>query len=162
MGIADRVCASNAGRMFSRGTLYILVALGGAGLALQMACNSRLRVATGSPVLATLISVVVTLISLTGVWASGVTPRGTLPAFSSVPIWAWGGGALAGYYLVASLVAIPRLGTAAVFSLVIAGQMITALVLDATGALGVAHIALNVKRVAGAALLLIGVVLLQK
>ena len=148
--------------MLSRLILFLLVALGGAGLTLQMAWNARLRTATGSPVLTTIISVVVTLVSLILVWISGATPRGSVPAFTSVPLWAWFGGVFAGYYLVASLIAIPRLGAAAVFSLVIAGQMITALVLDSTGAFGITQNALTLKRVVGVALLLGGTVLLQK
>ncbi len=148
--------------MFTRIILFLLVALGGAGLTIQMAWNSRLRAATGSPVLTTIISVVVTLISLVLVWASGATPRGSIPPFISLPKWAWFGGVFAGYYLVASLIAIPRLGAAAVFSLVIAGQMIAALILDSTGAFGMPHISLSTSRLLGAALLLIGVVLIQR
>jgi transporter family-2 protein len=68
----------------------------------------------------------------------------------------------AAYYLVASLIAIPRLGAAAVFSLVIAGQMIGALILDATGAFGVTQIGLSTSRIMGTALLLAGVILIQK
>src|SRR6185369_1078646 len=109
--------------MFNRLVLILMVALGGAGLAMQMAWNARLRTATGSPVLTTIISVVVTLVSLVAVWASGVTPRGSVPAFGAIPKWAWFGGIYAGFYLTASLVALPRIGAAAVFSLVIAGQM---------------------------------------
>src|SRR5262245_16889860 len=123
--------------MLTRLILYPLVALGGAALTLQMAWNSRLRSGTGSPVLTTLISVFVSLISLVVVWAIGFTPRGSIPPFNSLPRWAWFGGVLAVYYLVASLVAIPKIGAAAVFSLVIAGQMIGALILDSTGAFAV-------------------------
>lgn len=148
--------------MLIRIILFLVVALGGAGLTLQMAWNSRLREATASPVLATMISVLVTLVSLVVVWASGVTNRGTLPEFNSLPKWAWFGGALSAYYLVASLVAIPRLGVAAVFSLVIAGQMAAALILDSTGAFGVTQISLSPLRVLGAALLVVGVALIQK
>ena len=148
--------------MLSRLLLFVLVALGGAGLTLQMAWNARLRAATVSPVLATIISVVVTLVSLTAVWASGATDRGSIPALTSIPLWAWFGGVFAGFFLVASVVAIPRLGAAAVFSLVIAGQMLTALILDATGAFGVTQNALDMKRVLGVALLLGGAVLVQK
>ena len=78
------------------------------------------------------------------------------------PMWAWFGGLYAGFYLVASLIAIPRLGAAAVFSLVIAGQMFTALVLDSTGAFGVPQIDFSLKRAIGVLLLLGGVVLLQR
>ena len=148
--------------MIIRFILPLLVALGGAGLAMQAAWNARLRAATGSPVLTTIISVVVTLVSLILVWASGATARGSVPAFKSIPLWAWLGGLFAGFYLTASLIAIPRLGAAAVFSLVIAGQLIAALILDTTGAFGVPQIAFSAGRVLGVALLLAGVVLLQR
>ena len=146
----------------TRLVLFLLVALSGAGLTLQMAWNARLRTGTGSPILATLISVLVSLISLLVVWASGTAERGSIPPFNSLPKWAWLGGVLGVFYLVASLIAIPRLGAAAVFSLVIAGQMITAVVLDATGAFGVPQISVSTSRLLGAALLLIGVILIQK
>jgi bacterial/archaeal transporter family-2 protein len=148
--------------MWTRLAFFLLVALGGAGLTLQMAWNARLRTATASPVLTIIISLVVSLISLGLIWASGTTPRGSVPAFNSIPKWAWFGGVFAAYYLVASLIALPRLGTAAVFALVIAGQMIGALMLDATGAFGVPQISTNPTRILGAALLLVGVVLIQR
>jgi bacterial/archaeal transporter family-2 protein len=148
--------------MISRLILFLLVMLGGAGLALQMAWNSRLRYATDSAVLTTLISVCVTLAALILVWLSGLVNRGTLPSFNSLPLWAWCGGIFAAYYLVASLVAIPQLGVAAVFSLVIAGQMIAALALDQTGAFGLAQVALSPSRLLGAVLLVAGVILMQK
>ena len=148
--------------MFTRFLLFLLVALGGAGLTMQMAWNARLRTATGSPVLTTIISVTVTLLSLAPVWASGATGRGSVPAFDAVPKWAWFCGVLGAYYLVASVIAIPKLGAAAVFSLVIAGQMAAALLLDATGAFGLAQISLSPTRLAGAALLVMGVILIQK
>src|SRR5690349_17788367 len=114
--------------MITRLILALLVVLGGAGLTLQAAWNARLRTSTGSPVLTTLISVLVTLLSLALVWASGATERGSLPAFNALPAWAWFGGLFAAVYLVVSLVALPKLGAAAVFSLVIAGQMAAALI----------------------------------
>jgi transporter family-2 protein len=148
--------------MFNRPVLILMVALGGAGLAVQMAWNARLRTATDSPVLTTLISVLVTLASLVLVWASGATNRGTLPDFQSLPRWAWFGGVFAAYYLVASLIGIPKLGAASVFSLVIAGQMVGALALDSTGAFALAKIPLSPARVFGTILLLAGVILIQK
>ena len=102
--------------MLTRIALFLLVALGGAGLTTQMAWNARLRMATGSPILTTLISIFVSFISLASLWLSGIGNRGSIPAFSSVPKWAWFGGVFAVYYLVASLIAIPKLGAAAVFS----------------------------------------------
>jgi transporter family-2 protein len=148
--------------MLTRFVLFLFVALAGTGLTMQTAWNARLRIAAGSAVLTTMISVSVTLLSLTLWWVSGATGRGSVPAFNSVPKWAWFGGVIGAYYLVASLIAIPKLGAAAVFSLVIAGQMIGALVLDSMGAFGVTQISLSTSRVVGTALLLIGAVLIQK
>jgi transporter family-2 protein len=148
--------------MFTRFLFFLMVALGGAGLTIQMAWNARLRRSTGSPILTTLISLFVSLLSLALLWAVGVTNRGSIPAFDSLPKWAWFGGVFAAYYLMASLIAIPKLGAASVFSLVIAGQMVASLILDSTGAFGVSQIPLSASRVLGTALMLIGVILLQK
>ena len=147
--------------MVTRLILFLLVALGGAGLTLQAAWNARLRTSTTSPVLTAMISVLVTLLSLALVWASGATERGSLPAFNSLPYWAWFGGVFAAFYLVASLIAIPKLGAAVVFSLVIAGQMFAALILDSTGAFEVVQIPISLSRGLGTALLLLGVILIQ-
>jgi bacterial/archaeal transporter family-2 protein len=148
--------------MHSRAFLFLMVVLGGVGLALQMASNARLRVSTDSPVLTTIISVTVTLVCLTIVWALGGTAnRGTVPHLAALPWWAWIGGVFAAFYLVASLVAIPRLGVAVVFSLVISGQMLAALLLDHTGAFGLPQISANTTRLVGAAMLVFGAVLIQ-
>jgi transporter family-2 protein len=144
-------------RMATRLFLALLVALGGAGLTLQAAWNARLRIATASPVFTALISVLVTLVSLALVWASGA-----LPAFRSLPPWAWCGGLFAAAYLLASLIALPKLGAAAVFALVIAGQLLAALILDSTGAFEVVRIPLSLSRVLGMVIVLLGVILIQR
>src|SRR5690349_18353676 len=138
---------------------FLLVAFGGAALTVQAVWNTRLRSATGSPVLTTMISVLITIVCLALVWASGLTPRGSVPPFQSLPKWAWCGGICAAYYLVASLVALPKLGAAAVFCLVIAGQMIAAILLDSSGAFDIPKISLTPSRIVGTVLLLAGVVL---
>lgn len=148
--------------MLNRLLLFLLVALGGAGLAVQSTWNARLRLATGSPVLTTIVSLTVSLLALLLVWASGTTERGSLPTLNSVPAWAWLGGVFAAYYLVSSLVAIPKIGVASVFSLIIAGQVIMSLILDATGAFGVNQISLSSSRLLGTLLLLAGTILIQK
>ena len=147
--------------MVTRLILFLLVALGGAGLTLQAVWNARLRASTTSPVLTALVSVLVTLLSLALVWASRATERGALPAFTALPRWAWFGGVFAAVYLVVSLIALPKLGAAAVFSLVIAGQMIAALVVDSTGVFEAVQIPFSLPRGVGALLLLLGVVLIQ-
>jgi len=148
--------------MFARLVLFLLVAHGGVALTLQMAWNARLRTATGSAVFTTMISVFITLLLLVLVWASGMTNRGSFPAVRSVPLWGWFGGVCAAYYLVAALIAIPKLGAATVFSLVIAGQMAAAVILDSTGSFALPQVPISWSRVFGTALLILGVLLIQK
>ena len=112
--------------------------------------------------LTTIVSLIVSLVSLLLLWVSGTTERGSLPAFSSVPLWSWLGGVLAAYYLVSSLVAIPKIGVASVFSLIIAGQVIMSLILDATGMFEVTRISPSSSRILGTLLLLAGAILIQK
>ena len=62
---------------------------------------------------------------------------------------------------------VQRLGTttgraAAVFAIVVAGQMITALIVDTTGAFGVAPVGPTVSRVLGVGLVIAGAILLQR
>jgi len=148
--------------MVTRLILFLFVALGGVGLTIRMAWNARLRIGTGSPLLATIISICVSLTSLCLVWLSGTMQRGAIPPFNSLPKWAWFGGVFAAYYLLASVIAIPRLGAASVFSLVIAGQVLGAIILDTTGAFSVPELPLTPTRIVGTILLLTGVLLIQK
>jgi bacterial/archaeal transporter family-2 protein len=146
--------------MWTRLLLALLVAFTGAGLTLQIAWNARLRQATGSPLFTTIISVVVTLLVLLIAWA--VAPGGKLPAFNSVPRWAWCGGFFGALYLFLSLLAAPRLGASATFALIIAGQMIAAFILDVTGAFGMPRFESSYGRLAGIVLLLSGALLLLR
>src|SRR4051812_29061333 len=59
------------------------------------------------------------------------------------------------------LIALPKLGAAAVFSLVIAGQLIAALVVDSTGVFAAVQIPFSLPRGVGALLLLLGAILIQ-
>ena len=96
--------------MPTRFVCFLLVALGGADLILQMVWNARLRTATGSLVLATSRFIFVSLCALSWLWASGMIPCGSVSAFKSLPTWGWLGGIFAAYYFAVSLVAIPKSG----------------------------------------------------
>lgn len=143
-------------------SMILAVLLGGVVVSLQTAWNARMRVAVGNPVLSALLSVTVTFVLLTVIASSGLMGRGKLSGVSSAPWWAWGGGFAGAYFLVITLVALPRIGAALVVASLVLGQMAMALVLDATGWFGVPHIEPTPIRILGAALLVVGVVLLQR
>ena len=79
-----------------------------------------------------------------------------------MPIWAWFGGLLGAVYLTGTLFSVPTLGAASTIALIVFGQMTASLLLDQVGGLVAVPNALTLTRVAGAGLLLAGVVLITR
>jgi transporter family-2 protein len=143
--------------------LYVLlVMLAGTGIALQVAWNSRLRLGVESPVIAALVSLIVSALTLAPLAIGQVMGKPNLMQLSSIPPWAWCGGILGAFYLTASLVALPVLGAALVVTGIVSGQLLCALTLDTLGLFGVPRVPLSIYRILGAAFLILGVMLLQR
>jgi bacterial/archaeal transporter family-2 protein len=66
------------------------------------------------------------------------------------------GGVLGAYFVTMTIIAVPRLGTLAVMSIIIAGQLTTAALLDQYGMFGLRQIPLTPLRGVGIILLCIG------
>jgi bacterial/archaeal transporter family-2 protein len=75
--------------------------------------------------------------------------------------WAWSGGFFGAIYIAISILLVPRLGTAAFVALLVAGQMISSLIFDHYGLLGIAPRPADPSRLLGAVLLVGGVVLIR-
>jgi transporter family-2 protein len=139
----------------------LLVLFAGAMLALQAPTNVMLARAGGSPVLAALISFSVGTAALLVVWlASGNRPG--LSPFGALPWYAWLGGVYGAVYVAVAAFAAPRIGLASLITVGIAGQVIAALWLDHIGALGLQREPISWFRVAGALLVVVGVVLVRR
>lgn len=140
----------------------LLLVGGGVGLTLQAAVNGRLREAVGSPVLSALISFGVGIAALLLVLLTGALGRGRLTGLAAQPWWIWGGGLFGAFYVAAAAALVQRVGSGVLIACTVFGQLLAALVLDSQGWLGVPRAPLSLWRVAGAVLLLAGVLLLQK
>ena len=81
---------------------------------------------------------------------------------AAVPAWAWFGGLLGAAYVAATTVLGPRLGAAAVLALTLAGQMVAALLVDHYGVIGFPQSPVTPVRLLGAALLVVGVLLIMR
>ena len=77
------------------------------------------------------------------------------------PWWLWVGGVLGALYVAGAAALTPRLGAAGFLVLVVAGQIITAVLADHFGVMGLAGKPLNLARLAGVVLILCGVLLVQ-
>jgi len=77
------------------------------------------------------------------------------------PWWVWLGGALGAFYVVGSIVAAPKLGAATLIGLVVAGQSLASLVVDHFGWVGFETKHVTPGRLAGMALVGVGVALVR-
>jgi transporter family-2 protein len=73
----------------------------------------------------------------------------------------WTGGIFGAIYIAISIFLLPRLGAATAIALIVTGQMIGSLAFDHFGLLGVPEHPANLIRLTGAALLVLGVVLIR-
>lgn len=98
--------------------------------------------------------------ALVAIAARAPLPNGSVAA--RVPCWAWTGGMFGAVFIGLSIVLIPRLGSATFVALLIAGQMVTAIAFDHFGVLELAQRSIDLPRIAGAALRVSGVLLIQR
>jgi bacterial/archaeal transporter family-2 protein len=139
----------------------LLVFFAGAMVAIQAPTNAILAKAGGSPVLAALISFAVGTVALAVAWL-GTGNRPGAAAFSGLPWYAWIGGLYGAVFVGVAAYAAPKIGVASLITIGIAGQIAMALLLDHLGALGLTREPVNLGRLAGALLVIAGVVLVRR
>lgn len=132
--------------------LFIMICAG-ATVALQPSINARLAQKAGLLESACISFAVGTLVLVIAVLISGKT---NLRELHDTAWWEWTGGVLGAFFVSATILAVPRIGTAATMAVAIAAQLITALILDHFGAFGFGGMHIDLKRSLGAVLLIIG------
>jgi bacterial/archaeal transporter family-2 protein len=145
-----------------KGLAYMLGIVAGFGLTVQVGMNAQLRKILQSANTAALVSFIVgtlALITLVLVLRTPIPDRGTL---ASVPVWAWFGGLLGAFYVASSTVVAVELGATTLLALALLGQLSTALVIDHFGWLGLPENPVTLSRLAGVALLAVGVWLVSR
>jgi transporter family-2 protein len=135
----------------------VLIATG-ALIATQAPINAALGRNVGSAIGAATISFgfgFVLLLAITLIIGDGAS----LLRIGAVPAWMLLGGAMGAAFVFAALWAVPIVGVLTMSTLIILGQMVAAMVLDQTGAFGLAQISLSPTRLMAAGLVAAGVVL---
>lgn len=140
--------------------LWALIAIfaGGFAIAVQAPINARLSAHVGDGMAAAAISFGVGFLLLAAV----TLMRGAVPAterLAAVPWWAWTGGTFGTLYVWAALWSVSSLGVVTMVAALILGQMSAALLLDATGAFGLAVREVSPQRIGAVVLVAAGVVL---
>lgn len=143
--------------------LYILLAfVAGAVVTMQVGVNNSLRAGIGSPLIAAFISFLVGSACLL-VYALAVrAPWPSAATLAGLPSWTWLGGALGAFYVATAILVAPKLGAANLIGITVAAQLLTSLALDHYGVIGFAQHDINLWRIAGALLMIVGAVLILK
>ncbi|HEX6644902.1 MAG TPA: DMT family transporter [Gemmatimonadales bacterium] len=139
----------------------VLAILTGVVLPVQAGVNHQLRLSVGHPAIAAGISFLVGTISL-GIFIAAARLSIPAGAVARTAWWHWTGGILGAFFVAAAVILTPRLGAATLVATVVAGQMVSSLILDHYGLVGYARQPLDMGRVVGALLVIAGVFLIQR
>lgn len=134
----------------------------GAFVTIQAPINAALARGVGMPVAAAAISFFVgalALAAITGLLSQsqGITLNWRAPA----PWLFVAGGLLGAAFVTCAVILVPKLGAAALMAFLIAGQLVTGVILDRIGFLGLAVREITLGRLGGALLLLAGALLIR-
>jgi len=135
--------------------------LAGAVLPFQAAANANVGRALGHPFWGATTSL---LISLAVMVPLLVLAKAPMPNFANAlhgPWWLWIGGVLGAMYVASATTLIPKLGAGGFLVAVVAGQMVTAVLVDHFGVMGLEPKPINLMRILGVLLILGGVFLIQ-
>ncbi len=133
----------------------------GTMIAFQSPINARLGNFVGGPLTAAFCSFAVGTIALGAIMIfSGNIPR--WQDMQQTSLWMWSGGILGAAFVSISISAFPILGAALMISLVVAGQMIAALLIDKTGFLLPEPIDISASRIVALVLIMAGVILFMR
>lgn len=143
-------------------SIYLVIALvGGVALTFQAGVNTQLRAWVGDPARAALISFIIGGAALLLYSLAVRSPWPDVRMLAGAPWWVWIGGLIGAVYVVVTVSVVPRLGAAVFFAVVVGGQMLASLVADHFGWVGFPQHPISLGRIAGAALILAGVLLIR-
>jgi transporter family-2 protein len=140
----------------------LVVFICGALLPLQAGLNAKLGKSIDSPVYASLFSFIIGGIAV-AIYLQFTKETVSWAGLKSASLYSWlGGGVFGAVYITATMLALPRIGMALTFGLVVAGQMVIAVLLDHFDILVSQQHNINIWRILGIALIITGVIVVRK
>ena len=141
--------------------IFLLPLFAGIALATQSVINGQLRTALINPYYTAFISFVVGTIFCGVIVFIIKQPVPGIRAFSSIAWYKFSGGILGAFVVTAIIISVPKMSTSGLFALIVAGQLLTGFLFDATGLLNVKISPISVYKITGALLLIIGAYLIN-
>ncbi len=138
-----------------------IMLLTGVGIPILAALNAGLGIRLGHPMAASVILFAVALlIAFAGALVTGAT--GHIKLSADIPAQFYFGGLFVAFYVIAVTFIAPRFGVGNAIFFVLFGQLISAATIDHFGLFGAMRSAIDMKRVAGIALMIAGVWLARR
>ena len=141
---------------------YLLPVFAGVAITIQSGVNSQLRTAIQHPLMAAFISFVVGTIALAVLLTLSKDSIPGLSQYTSVSWYKYTGGLLGAFVVTVTLVSVTQIGAGNMFVLIVAGQLITAVLMDHFGVLGLKASPVSVQKIFGICLLVAGAWLVNK
>lgn len=141
---------------------YILAFLTGIANSTQSGVNSQLRQGLQNPLLAAIGSFGGGFITLLLLQLVIGNPGPSLDTARQISWWKWTGGLLGVFYVISVIVSVPKIGPTNLLSLSVAGQLLAAVVLEHYGFVGFHQHPVNIWRIIGIMLIILGVVMVVK
>ncbi len=141
---------------------YLLPLLAGIAISIQAGVNGQLRSAIQHPVLAAFISFLVGTVALGILLLVSREALPSLQVYSNVNWHKWTGGLLGAFIVTATIISVARISAADMFVIFVAGQLVTALIMDHFGILGLNATPITTQKFIGVALVVVGAYLVNK
>ena len=141
---------------------YLLPILAGVAITIQSGINSQLRAAIQHPLMAAFISFLVGTVALALLL---IFSRQAIPAmgtYQEVNWYKFTGGLLGAFVVFVALISVQKIGASNMFILIIAGQLITAVLMDHFGILGMKLSPINLQKTIGILLVVVGAYLVNR
>lgn len=141
---------------------YLLPIMAGVAMTIQSGINSQLRVATNHPLLSALLSFLggtIILIILVLFSKQALPPTSAL---GDISWYKYTGGLLGAFVVFVVLLSVKEVGASNMFVLIVAGQLITALLMDHYAVLGMKMNPVSVQKIAGILLVVAGAYLVNR
>lgn len=141
---------------------FILPTLAGLTITTQAAVNSQLRFAVNNAWVAAFISFLVGTLFLGAVIVFTRQPVPSLQTLSQISWYKYAGGLLGAFFVTVIIYSVPKIGSANVFALLIAGQLVFAMLYDHFGLFGFPQNSISWVKLAGVIMLVTGAYLVNK
>lgn len=141
---------------------YLLPVFAGVAITIQSGVNSQLRTSIQHPLMAAFISFVVGTIALAILLIFSKETIPGLSQYSSVNWYKYTGGLLGAFVVTVTLISVAQIGAGNMFVLIVAGQLVTAVLMDHFGVLGMKPNPVSMQKFFGICLLVAGAWLVNK